>query len=48
MFDFLSARFQHVFSALRAEVRLTPEIVELVLKQIRMALLEGKRQLQGR
>ena len=41
MFDFLSARFQHVFSALRAEVRLTPEIVELVLKQIRMALLEG-------
>ena len=41
MFDFLSARFQDVFSALRAEVRLTPEIVEVVLKQIRMALLEG-------
>ena len=41
MFDSLSGRFQDVFTALRGEVRLTPEIVETALKQIRMALLEA-------
>ncbi len=41
MFDALSGRFQDVFESLRREVRLTPEVVEVALRQIRMALLEA-------
>ena len=41
MFDALGSRFRDVFSALRGEVRLTPETVESALRQIRLALLEA-------
>ncbi len=41
MFDALGDRFRAVFSALRGEVRLTPEAVESALRQIRLALLEA-------
>lgn len=41
MFDALGNRFRAVFSALRGEVRLTPETVESALRQIRLALLEA-------
>ena len=41
MFDSLSAHFQDVFASLRGEVRLTPELVERALRQIRLALLEA-------
>ena len=41
MFDSLSDRFQDVFASLRGEVRLTPEVVETALREIRMALLEA-------
>ena len=41
MFDTLTNRFQDVFASLRGEVRLTPEIVEASLREIRMALLEA-------
>ena len=41
MFDTLSGRFQDVFASLRAEVRLTPEVVEAALRRIRLALLES-------
>jgi len=41
MFDSLSTRLQDVFRALRGEARLTPEIVEAALREIRLALLEA-------
>ena len=41
MFDSLSNRLQDVFANLGREVRLTPETVELALREIRMALLEA-------
>src|SRR5688572_1191471 len=41
MFDSLSTRIQGVFQSLRGEVRLTPEQVEEVLREIRLALLEA-------
>ena len=41
MFDTLTTRFQDVFASLRGEVRLTPEMVEASLREIRMALLEA-------
>jgi signal recognition particle subunit SRP54 len=41
MFESLSTRLQDVFRSLRGEVRLTPEIVEAALREIRMALLEA-------
>jgi signal recognition particle subunit SRP54 len=41
MFDSLSNRIQDVFKSLRGEVRLTPELVETALREIRMALLEA-------
>ena len=41
MFDTLTDRFQEVFGSLRAEVRLTPEIVDKALGQIRRGLLEA-------
>lgn len=41
MFDFLTTRFQNVFESLRGEVRLTPETVEVALREIRIALLEA-------
>ena len=41
MFDALGDRFRTVFSALRGELRLTPESVESALRRIRMALLEA-------
>ena len=41
MFDSLSTRIQGVFASLRGEVRLTPELVESALREIRMALLEA-------
>ncbi len=41
MFDSLSERLQSVFENLRGEVRLTPETVEVALREIRMALLEA-------
>jgi signal recognition particle subunit SRP54 len=41
MFESLSTRIQDVFKSLRGEVRLTPEHVETVLREIRLALLEA-------
>jgi signal recognition particle subunit SRP54 len=41
MFDTLSQRLQNVFQSLRGEVRLTPELVETALREIRLALLEA-------
>jgi signal recognition particle subunit SRP54 len=41
MFESLSTRLQEVFKSLRGEVRLTPEAVEAVLREIRLALLEA-------
>ena len=41
MFDSLSERLQSVFENLRGEVRLTPEMVEIALREIRLALLEA-------
>src|SRR5688572_28331730 len=41
MFDSLSTRIQDVFKSLRGEVRLTPELVEEGLREIRLALLEA-------
>ncbi len=41
MFESLSTRLQGVLGALRGEVRLTPEVVELSLREIRLALLEA-------
>ena len=41
MFDSLTSRFQEIFDDLHREARLTPESVEVALKQIRMALLEA-------
>ena len=41
MFNSLADRFQNVFNSLRGEVRLTPEAVEVALKEIRVALLEA-------
>jgi signal recognition particle subunit SRP54 len=41
MFESLSTRLQDVFKSLRGEVRLTPEAVEAVLREIRLALLEA-------
>ena len=41
MFESLSTRLQDVFRSLRSEVRLTPEHVETVLREIRLALLEA-------
>ena len=41
MFDALSSRLQSVFASLRREGRLTPELVETALKEIRLALLEA-------
>jgi signal recognition particle subunit SRP54 len=41
MFDSLSTRIQEAFSSLRGEVRLTPDQVEGVLREIRLALLEA-------
>ncbi len=41
MFDSLSERLQEVFRSIRNETRLTPETVEVALREIRMALLEA-------
>ena len=41
MFESLSTRLQEVLGALRGEVRLTPEVVEASLREIRLALLEA-------
>src|SRR5688500_10610800 len=41
MFDSLSNRLQDVFKWLWGEVRLTPELVETALREIRLALLEA-------
>jgi signal recognition particle subunit SRP54 len=41
MFESLSTRIQDAFSSLRGEVRLTPDRVENVLREIRLALLEA-------
>jgi signal recognition particle subunit SRP54 len=41
MFDSLSNRLQDVFKSLRGEARLTPENVEVALREIRLALLEA-------
>src|SRR6201990_589629 len=41
MFDSLSNRLQDVFKTLRGETRLTPESVEVALREIRLALLEA-------
>src|SRR6202035_1661652 len=41
MFESLSTRLQGVFKTLRGETRLTPEHVEAVLREIRLALLEA-------
>jgi signal recognition particle subunit SRP54 len=41
MFDSLSERLQGVFRSIRGQSRLTPETVEIALREIRMALLEA-------
>jgi signal recognition particle subunit SRP54 len=41
MFDSLSTRIQDAFKSLKGEVRLTPDHVETVLREIRLALLEA-------
>jgi signal recognition particle subunit SRP54 len=41
MFESLSERLQDVFRQIRGEARLTPETVEVALREIRMALLEA-------
>jgi len=41
MFESLSTRLQDAFKSLRGEIRLTPENVEVVLREIRLALLEA-------
>src|SRR6202521_1104844 len=41
MFESLGTRFQDVFKTLRGETRLTPENVEVALREIRLALLEA-------
>ena len=41
MFESLSTRLQDVFKTLRGESRLTPETVEVALREIRLALLEA-------
>jgi len=41
MFDSLGTRLQDVFKTLRGEARLTPEVVEAALREIRLALLEA-------
>ena len=41
MFDTLSGRLQDVFKTLRGETRLTPENIEVALREIRLALLEA-------
>ena len=41
MFDSLSTRLQDVFKTLRGEGRLTPENIEVALREIRLALLEA-------
>src|SRR6266576_6841574 len=41
MFESLSTRLQDVFKALRGESRLTPENIEVALREIRLALLEA-------
>jgi signal recognition particle subunit SRP54 len=41
MFDSLSSRIQDAFKSLRGEVRLTADQIEMVLSEIRLALLEA-------
>jgi signal recognition particle subunit SRP54 len=41
MFESLSTRLQDVFKTIRGEARLTPEIIETALREIRLALLEA-------
>src|SRR6201747_628949 len=41
MFESLSTRLQDVFKSLRGQGRLTPENIEIALREIRMALLEA-------
>src|SRR6202163_3343099 len=41
MFESLSTRLQDAFKTLRGEARLTPEHIEVVLREIRLALLEA-------
>jgi signal recognition particle subunit SRP54 len=41
MFDSLSERLQGVFRSIRGQSKLTPETVEVALREIRMALLEA-------
>ena len=41
MFGSLSERLQSVFAAVRRDARLTPEAVEVALREIRLALLEA-------
>ena len=41
MFDALGSRLQAVFASFRAEVKLTPEVAERGLREIRIALLEA-------
>src|ERR1700755_582313 len=41
MFDSLSERLQDVFRNIRGQGRLTPESVEVALREIRLALLEA-------
>ncbi len=41
MFDALGSRLQSIFGSFRAEVKLTPEVVERGLREIRIALLEA-------
>ena len=41
MFESLSERLQDVFRSIGRETRLTPETVEVALREIRLALLEA-------
>src|SRR5512142_2629465 len=41
MFESLTGRLQDVFKSLRGQARLTPESIEVALREIRLALLEA-------
>ena len=47
MFGSLTERLKSVFDSVRRETRLTPESVELALREIRMALLEADVNFKG-
>ena len=47
MFDNLSDRLQGIFSGLRGKGRLTEDDINSAMREVRMAMLRSRRQLQG-